>query len=268
MKRKTHKKVGPGPIKKRPTTKMLAVKKTVDKKEEYENKFFRKLDFIASQPPQSNILTQQEKIFSHLHELEASKQPKWFNTSYNRLNEENKPMPVFPVLCHDYIINYLREPDSSKQERCCNKSECISETMGGFRCKELLLPGVGRQPEVHGWCYLCHIYETTRLAFAQLGKDRDVLTNVYAPVIHTFIVQTDEIGEYKRSKMIEVADVVGLYGFVPLFNANNYTKKGRCPGKYYYIESDAMVFRSAQEVSKQSKFSPLIPLGMEKLSVR
>jgi hypothetical protein len=189
-------------------------------------------------------------------------QPPWFEASQHAIiNSQTLEFPSMDVLTRRYLEPFLREPDKrSHVERPCSHATCESIRLGGFRCRELLMPEqlakvqATRQtrdlPVVQGWCFLCHLFETNRLYWESLNRiqSKTQKTNDQPTVqIHHFIVQVDVPGEYRLDKTLMGDRVcMGLFGPFPVYNSNWYKAVRLENGLQAWLESDSLVFRPAQ----------------------
>ena len=222
--------------------------------QEESARFFRKLEKLnETASVHKNMLPAQSSVLRYINNLPKTKQPPWVDNVNSRLIATNKQYPIQQVLSRLYISpNFLRA--ARNDERPCNHPHCQSVEMGGFKCRELLMPGDKIHPDIHGWCYLCHLFETTRLYIEKLNADPLEYDDTHIYCIHHFIVETDKIGEYRLDKTIQGnANIVSIFGPIPYFNRNNYTKQGNRSWK----ESDDLLFRLPQKVSNQTEFFPI-----------
>jgi len=226
---------------------------TEDLKTEEDVDFIRKMETLNKTAEEfGNILPDQKEVMQYMEKLEAEEQPPWYNKAQENLLLTQRKYPQMPVLHRGYLLEFLRAAKDGEAE--CAHPNCKSLEMGGFRCRELLIPNDKNKPLEQHWCYICHLYETTRL-YWECFNTKWQNTDISKPyTIHYFIVYTDRIGEYKLSKTIQGDGLVnGIYGPVPLFNVNNYVKDTMDCGVWGWRESDALVFRPAQKVSEPSK---------------
>jgi len=222
--------------------------------QEQDASFLRKLEKLnTTNLRRENIIPPQANILRYVKTLHKQEQPLWVDNVNARLIAANRKYPVLQVLCHKYISQFLREP--KKDERPCNQINCQSFEMGKFRCRELIMPNDKKQPQIPGMCYLCHLFETTRMYLYSLNNDISKYTTNKIYAIHKFIVKTDIVGEYRLDKTIQGnTNVVGIFGPVPFFNRNNYTHV-RTDGCNAWQENSALLFRLSQKVSNQIKSS-------------
>jgi hypothetical protein len=221
-------------------------------KEEDDARFLRKLAKISLTSQQhGNLLPDQREALRYIDQLTAAEQPPWYEHSLRQLSEAKLQYPAQPVLSRTYLKHYLRQAHGDERE--CNRPNCKSLEMGGFRCRELLMPG-DFHPAVCGWCYICHLYEAARLFAESLNMPSDEGGHVYA--IHSFTVFTDQLGEYRLDRTIQGEDgVPGIFGPFPLFNVHNYVKVRNVHGQYGWRESDSLVFQEPSKVLPPNGFS-------------
>ena len=223
--------------------------------------FFRKLVRMGKTNEKHSLLPDQVDVLRYIKSDIHKDPPPWYNRAHEDLLNNSYSFPPQEALCRDYIYNFLREPIDN--ERACNRPNCHSLVIGGFRCRELVMPNESLTRDIHGWCYICHLYETNRLYWENIGKETSetIHKNVYS--IHHFIVKTDSIGEYRLDKTIQGdSNVVGIFGPFPFFNQNNYVKIRDDNGNNRLLESDSMVFRLPPKASVQIENSHIIlPVG-------
>lgn len=230
--------------------------------EERDQRFLKKLEkldvisrkHLFLQPPQNNVLRYVEK-------LRGETVMNWEEVSQTNTLETNREYPVLPLLGRDYIENFLRK--TTFNERECNHPDCASVKFYNIRCRELLMPNSPDKTIVHGWCYICHLYETHKFILNEehpnLFKEK---AKVMAYCIHFFKVKTNKIGEYKLNKTIKgKSKHIGIYGPYPTFNVNNYTPKGNV-----LIEDESMLFRLPPNVSTPVVSCNTTQQDMEKTS--
>lgn len=207
----------------------------LDAKGQQDVVFARRLEESGKSAVVKNLPPLTE-VLSYIAKLE--KQPAWFLQSQESIVNSNAlTYPDMDVLTRDYIHDFLREPLNA-QEVLCNRPQCESERLGGFRIRALYTPS----QKLHNWCYLCHLFYTNRLYFESLNRKND--NKVFC--IHYFCVRVDEPGEYRLDMTLQgEKNVEGLYGPFPIYNCHNYT-----PTTYRRVrgwaESDVMVFRLSQ----------------------
>ena len=222
-------------------------------KEEDDSRFLRKLaklNQIAN--TKGNLLPEQIDVLRYIDNLSPKSAPAWYKSSLELIAETSLRYPRQPALYRSYLKQFMREPLDAI-ERPCSHPYCKSVEMGGFRCRELILPGQKDKPVIHGWCYICHLNETNKLYFQSLHNpdivaDKD--DQVYS--IHNFIVFTDRIGEYRLDKTIQ-GNVKGIFGPFPIFNVHNYMKVKVSERKYGWRESDSLLFRLPPKVSSPTQ---------------
>ena len=187
--------------------------------------------------------------------------------------------PDVPVLSHQVILTFLREPSAANGERPCVNLDrepqqpheqglvrCIAHRLSeaqlgpgkAFRLREMLFdePKRADPPDL---CYLCHLWTGLCDALRQRDKTaeraRPDMTD--APpetvvLINRFMVMVDQVGEYDRNKML-VSDKAGLgiWGPFPLFNEQNYVAVERKAGTgpAHFDESPNLLFRLTPAVS-------------------
>ena len=208
---------------------------------------------IGPLPPMVDVL-------SYVSKLEASVRPPWFATSLNTIVTNGKKYPKLDVLTRAYIAPFLVQ--CSKDQRPCGQPVCQSEQMGGFRCRELILPDqlASSVVQIQGMCYLCHLAHTNTLFWNALSNSKTIdEREVFS--IHRFIVQVNVEGEYRLDKTLMMSDkkpsYVGLFGPFPVFNVNNYKKVQLNNSTLYaWRESDTMVFHQSPDQT-ESKHTTL-----------
>lgn len=195
-------------------------------------------------------------VLSYVSKLEASVRPPWFATSLNTIVTNGKKYPKLDVLTRAYIAPFLVQ--CSGDQRPCGQPVCQSEQMGGFRCRELILPDqlASSVVQIQGMCYLCHLAHTNTLFWNALSNSKTIdEREVFC--IHRFIVQVNVEGEYRLDKTLMMSDekpsYVGLFGPFPVFNVNNYKKVQLNNSTLYaWRESDTMVFRQSPEQTEST----------------
>lgn len=203
--------------------------------------------------------------------------------------------PNPPEMSHKLILEFLREPlEKSKERPCINLDRdpseqyeqglmrCVAHRLSekqlgagkGFRLREMLFDDADKQPELNvpDLCYLCHLYVSLCDALRQRDKtaernrpdmrDKPEETVV---IINRFRVMVNQIGEYDRDKML-VSDKIGLgiWGYFPLFNENDYTAVARKPGApAHFLESPNLLFRLTPAASQTTGSSSLAPTSTQ-----
>lgn len=178
---------------------------------------------------------------------------------------EHYDYPIVHLLARVWLSNFLREPWLSKGERPCfnldrdplpheGKMRCVVHKQFGFRLRELLfdasVPAPTSVPEL---CYLCHLYMYLLESIAQRSNPRDT---VY--IVNKFMVIVDEPGEYAKDKMLtDETGLAGLWGFVPIYNENNYVLGPLDNGLRTIKETDNLLFRLPRALSQQTASHPV-----------
>jgi len=226
----------------------------------------------------------------------------WFVSMQNFVagSDDVYEFPDTPVLSHEIILRFLREPAPLSTERpCCNLDRepnapfenglvrCIAHRMSekelgpahAFRLREMIFSDARQEfPDI---CYLCHLWMGMCEAFRQRDKTAErARPDLKDPpddnvvLINRFMVMVDQIGEYDRNKML-VSDKVGLgiWGPFPLFNEKDYMAVARKPGMpAHFVESSNLLFRlspasslpiesSSQSTQKRSGLTAEPPLS-------
>jgi len=201
--------------------------------------------------PNVSLLPPMVDVLSYVSKMEESSRPPWFIATQNAIIEDDKRYPKLDVLTRAYIEPFLVQCDTNKGQRPCAQQQCQSELMGGFRCRELLLPNQLNTPtstRMPGMCYLCHLACTNALFWESLNNKDAENKEMYS--IHHFIVQVDIEGEYRLDKTLMGRDTTfsGLFGPFPVFNVNNYKKVQMNNSMLYtWRESDSMVFHQSPD---------------------
>jgi len=227
---------------------------TEDMKTEEDVDFLEKMEQLnRANKKFGNILPDQEEVLRFIENLQVEKQPVWFHKVHDDLADTGRKYPQMPVLSRVWLKNFMRAPKQGERE--CSHPNCKSMEMGGFRCRELLLPSDTGDSLEQKWCYICHLNETNRLYWQCLNTEWQDIDISKPFTIHYFIVATDRVGEYRLSKTIQGDSLVrGIYGPFPIFNVNNYIKDEVENGVWGWRESDSLVFRPAQKASVPTKF--------------
>jgi len=230
---------------------------------EQDARFLRKLEKLSSTvDSRGDTLPSKQSVLRYINNLPNNEnQPVYIDNNNAKLIAANRKYPYHQELSRSYIENFLREPVDD--ERPCCRPNCQSMEMGGFRCRELLMPGDSFHPSIAGWCYLCHLFETWTLYTLNLNPElkKYVGNKVYS--IHHFIVKTDQIGEYRLDKTFQGdTNVVGIYGPVPIFNRNFYSRDTQSLVKRWK-ECDSLLFRLPPKTSDQTEFCLTTPQVME-----
>lgn len=235
-------------------------------KEEDNARFLRKLATISMvSEKHGNRIPPQVQVLRYIDNLTPEAGPEWYENALKQLADTSTRYPAQPVLSRKYLANFLREPRDKERE--CVHPNCKSVEMGGFRCRELLMPReLDLHPTIRGWCYICHLYESNRLYWENRNPPPNKnKKGVQVFCVHFFTVFTDTIGEYRLDKTIRGdEDTTGVFGPFPIFNVNNYVKIGVGGGKCGWKENDALVFRLTSKVSAQSGSSPITQRGEAK----
>lgn len=212
--------------------------------------FFRKINYLIEDNVDINVICVKSSVHEWITNLEIGAQPNDNGTAYHRLLEEGQKYPVLPVIDRSYIQDFLRGPIRSNRERPCSNPNCVGVKKDGLRCRELLLPGDKVFPDIHGSCFLCELYKINKTWLDLDEKDENEMINMKVLAIHRFTVKVNIIGEYKLSQTIPTnpKHIVAIYGPVPLFNINNYTRIDN-----RFQESETLVFQLAQKVLKQTR---------------
>lgn len=187
-------------------------------------------------------------VLSYVAQLNDNNQPLWFKSHQSAIiNSQNLQFPRMDVLTREYIIFFMQAPRGS--ERPCGKQQCESERLGGFRCKELLLPSVTDSLPIPNWCIMCQYYQTNQLYAMNLSRKKERDQKDLLHPIHTFMVKVDVEGEYRLDRtLLGDVDCIGVYGPFPVYNCNNYVAGETKEGTKCWHESDDMVFRLTRAV--------------------
>lgn len=217
---------------------------SMSKQDQRDAVFLRRLEEASpAGSVQVHKLPPIRSVLAYITQLNDEEQPAWFKSHQAAIiNSQNMQFPQMDVLTREYLGEFMRQP--MRSERACGKVQCESESMGGFRCRELVLPS-DTDVSVHaGWCVFCHFYETNKKYAENLSrkKDKDPMDLIHP--IHVFIVQVDVDGEYRLDKtLMGDVDCIGVYGPFPVYNRNNYVQAELPSGLKCWKESDEMVFR-------------------------
>ena len=220
--------------------------------EEDNARFLRRLAKInQTSEAHGNLFPDQAEVLQYIESLRPEDAPSWYQKAIDGLAKASQRYPAQPVLCREYIKAYLRE--ARGDERPCNHPNCQSQEMGGFKCRELVLPGDKLRRGVRGWCYICHLYEANRLYWESLNTPAE--GKIFS--VHYFTVFTDRPGEYRLDKTIQGdGGVSGIFGPFPIFNVHNYAKVSVGNGKHGWRECDTLLFRLPSETSGPTGFFP------------
>lgn len=218
---------------------------SMSKQDQQDAIFLRRLE--ESNPTGAGVhihkLPPIRSVLAYIAQLEDSEQPAWFKSHQAAIiNSQNMEFPRMDVLTREYLHEHMRQP--IRAERPCGKIQCESESMGGFRCRELVLPSETDVSIHAGWCVFCHFHDTNKKYADNLSrkKDKDPMDLIHP--IHSFIVQVDVDGEYRLDKtLMGDVDCIGMYGPFPVYNRNHYVASELPNGLKCWKESDELVFR-------------------------
>jgi len=207
---------------------------------------------IGDLPPMTEVL-------SYVSRMEDNERPPWFISSRNTVISDGKNYPKLDVLTRAYIAPFLVQCSANERPCCVAPGQCQSEKMGGFRCRELLLPDqLGSPDAIHmqGMCYLCHLANTNALYLEAFNGKGFPEKQVYS--IQHFMVQVNIEGEYRLDKTLMGDETFyGIFGPFPVFNVNNYKKiQLNNSTLFAWCESDTMVFHQSPATVESTANTP------------
>jgi hypothetical protein len=214
-----------------------------------------------------NRIPKMEDLLPLMNQVEAGEGPTWTRCFVSHAIARGLEIPVFEVITPEYVSDYLRQPDPSKQwERPCKTpfEKCESVCMRGPVLREFMLPSQAKAlfqspyfhsngtlrtvtlPEKHGYCFLC----TQRLIYILWAKQKTKATQKKTELsavalIHDYIMAVNCPGGYDiRLILPGFTKFIGLGGPVIQHDKLHYAPARFENNLRGWVQKDEMLFRN------------------------